>query len=82
MALYSSVPKIALKHKIQLIFIGENQSFRDQKTIGSKGWQYNNLISQNTLNGGDIKWMIESGIENKYLLPYQYPTDEEIKKED
>ena len=80
MALYSSVPKIALKHKIQLIFIGENQSFRDQKTIGSKGWQYNNLISQNTLNGGDIKWMIESGIENKYLLPYQYPTDEEIKK--
>ena len=38
------------------------------------------MISENTLNGGDIKWMIESGIENKYLLPYQYPTDEEIKK--
>ena len=78
MALYSSVPKIALKNKIKLIFIGENQSFRDQKTIGSKGWQYNNLISQNTLNGGDIEWMRELGIENKYLLPYQYPTNEEI----
>ena len=80
MALYSSVPKIALKNKIQLIFIGENQSFRDQKTIGSKGWQYNNLISQNTLNGGNIEWMLETGIENKYLLPYQYPTHEEINK--
>jgi N-acetyl sugar amidotransferase len=78
MALYSSVPQIALKNKIQLIFIGENQSFRDQKTIGSKGWQYNNLISQNTLNGGDIEWMLETGIDNKFLLPYHYPSLEEI----
>lgn len=80
MALYSSVPQIALKHKIKLIFIGENQSFRDQKTIGLKGWQYNNLVSQNTLNGGDIEWMRDTGFENRDLLPYQYPTVGEINQ--
>ncbi len=80
MALYSSVPQIALKYKIQLIFIGENQSFRDQKTVGSKGWQYNNLISQNTLNGGDIEWMYELGLKENDLIPYRYPSVEEIKE--
>jgi len=77
-ALYSSVPQIALRHKIKLIFIGENQSFRDQKTIGVKGWQYNNLVSQNTLNGGDIDWMRDAGFEDRDLLTYHYPTIGEI----
>ena len=80
MALYSSVPRAAINNKIQLIFIGENQSFRDQKTIGSKGWQYNDLVSQNTLNGGDIEWMREAGVNNKNLIPYCYPSIEEINK--
>jgi len=78
MALYSCVPQIALKYEIPLIFIGENQSFRDQKTIGSVGWQYKNLVAQNTLNGGDISWMLDAGFNNSELLPYLFPTTSEI----
>ena len=80
MALYSSVPQLALKHKIKLIFIGEHQSLRDQKTIGSKGWQYNNLVAQNTLNKGKIDWMYEVGFEDRDLLPFHYPKIEEINQ--
>ena len=80
MALYTSVPQIALKQKIELIFIGENQSFRDQKTLGLKGWQYNNAVAQNTLNGGDISWMHDAGFEDRELLPYHYPSVEEINQ--
>ncbi len=78
MALYTSVPKIALRYKISLIFIGENQSFRDQKTMELAGWQYNNMVAQNTLNGGDISWMLEAGFNVSELIPYHYPSVEEI----
>ena len=77
-ALYSSVPKIALKYKIPLIFIGENQSLRDQKTMGLLGWQYNNLVAQNTLDGGDISWMNNAGFRDSDLLPYVFPSVSEI----
>ena len=80
MALYSSVPQIALRNKIKLIFIGENQSFRDQKTFGEKGWKYNNLISQNTLNEGNIQWMRELDLDETDLIPYRYPTNKEINE--
>lgn len=78
MALYTSVPKIALRYKIPLIFIGENQSFRDQKTMELAGWQYNNMVAQNTLNGGDISWMLEAGFNDSELIPYHYPSVAEI----
>lgn len=80
MALYSSVPKIALKYKIPLIFIGENQSLRDQKTMGLLGWQYNNLVAQNTLDGGDIRWMHNAGFRDSELLPYVFPSVSEINR--
>jgi N-acetyl sugar amidotransferase len=79
-ALYSSIPKISLHYNIPLIFVGENQSFRDQKTIDKDGWIYNNMVNQNTLNGGDIKWMNDAGFKNNALIPYQYPSMNKINK--
>ena len=79
-ALYSSVPKTAIAEGINLIFIGENQSLRDQNTIGMKPWEYDDMEMQNTLNGGDIQWMKDEGLEEKDLIPYQYPEKEILKE--
>ncbi len=78
-ALYSSVPQMAIREDINLIFIGENQSLRDQKTMGEHGWQYDKVIEQNTLNGGDIDWM-RRVVSNEKLIPYKYPSPDEIAK--
>lgn len=77
-ALYGSVPKMAIKYNIELIFIGENQSLRDPKTIGRNPWEYNNISSQNTLDGGDISWMQDTESSMKNLIPYTFPTSKEI----
>lgn len=80
MALYSSVPKTAIAYKIPLIFIGENQSLRDRKTIDpEKPWEYNNLISMNTLGGGDLSWMKEVGFSDSDLIAYGFPDKSEVK---
>lgn len=80
MALYSSVPKTAIAYKIPLIFIGENQSLRDRKTIDpEKPWEYNNLISMNTLGGGDMTWMKEAGFKDSDLIAYGFPDKSEVK---
>lgn len=79
MALYSSVPKTAIAYKIPLIFIGENQSLRDRKTIDpEKPWEYNNLISMNTLGGGDLTWMRDAGISDVELISYGFPDKSEV----
>ena len=80
MALYSSVPKTAIAYKIPLIFIGENQSLRDRKTIDpERPWEYNNLISMNTLGGGDLSWMKEAGVSESDLIAYGFPDKSEVK---
>ena len=34
----------------------------------------------NTLNGGKYDWMLSDGIKKKHVLPYIYPSDEEMKR--
>ena len=62
MALYSSVPKMAIIYEIPLIFTGENQSLRDPNTLGENPWDYNLAVNQNTLTAviliGCTKWMV------------------------
>jgi N-acetyl sugar amidotransferase len=80
LALFSSVPQIAIKHKINLIFWGENPALQlgDMKTLGSNGYEGNNLKFMNTLQGGDIDWLINSGINKKLLMPYVYPSSKDF----
>jgi len=80
LALYSSVPQIAQKFKIPYIFIGENQNFRDPLTQTEDGWKYNQLINQNTLQGGDISWILREGLKESEIIPYIYPLNCEYMK--
>ncbi|MDC1382739.1 N-acetyl sugar amidotransferase [Candidatus Puniceispirillum sp.] len=81
MALYSSVPQIAIRYKIPLIFWGENPGVQlgDLKTLGKTGYDGNNLRNMNTLSGGGIDWMFNAGFVINQLTPYQYPSVESFE---
>jgi len=76
LALFSSVPQLAIRYDIPLILWGENPGLQlgDLKTLGRTGYDGNNLRYMNTLAGGAIDWIRETGLEFKELIPYQYPT--------
>jgi N-acetyl sugar amidotransferase len=78
LALFSSVPQIAIRYGIPLILWGENPGLQlgDLKTLGRNGYDGNNLRNMNTLSGGAAGWMIEAGVEQKEIIPYQYPSSE------
>ena len=82
LALFSSVPQVAIKYEIPLILWGENPGLQlgDLQTLGRNGYDGNNLRNMNTLSGGALDWIKELGFHEKNLIPYQYPTPEEFQK--
>jgi len=80
LALFSSVPQLAIRYGISLILWGENPGLQlgDLKTLGRTGYDGNSLRYMNTLSGATSDWMIEAGICRKDLIAYQYPTPEEF----
>ena len=80
LALYSAVPRIAILYQIPLILWGENPALQvgDLKTLGSTGYDGNNLRFMNTLSGGNLNWMQEEGFTSQDLISYRYPSSEEF----
>ncbi len=80
LALFASVPRIAIRYQIPLILWGENPGLQlgDMKTLGKTGYDGNNLRNMNTLSGGALDWMFEAGVELDSLISYQYPSGEEF----
>ena len=80
LALFSSVPKIAIQYQIPLILWGENPAMQlgDLGTLGTTGYDGNNIRNMNTLRGGDFEWMLEEGFSEKDLISYYYPTIKEF----
>lgn len=78
LALFSSVPQLAIRYGIPLILWGENPGLQlgDLKTLGRTGYDGNNLRYMNTLSGGSMEWMRESGLASQELIPYAYPSPE------
>lgn len=79
LALFSSVPQVAIRYQIPTIFWGENPALQvgDLKTMGRNGWDGNNLRYSNTLSSGHA-WMLESGYSPAELIPYVYPDVEQF----
>ena len=82
LALFASVPKLAIDLKIPLILWGENPGLQvgDMKTLSRKGYDGNNLREMNTLGGGDYSWMRKAGFYEKDIIPYRYPSHKEMNK--
>lgn len=80
LALFSSVPQIAIRYNIPLILWGENPALQigDLGTMGKSGYDGNNLRFSNTLCSGH-EWMLEAGFDLKQLVPYVYPSLEEFQ---
>ena len=66
LALYSSVPRLAIAYQIPLIWWGENAALQlgDLNVMGKDGSDGNNLRKMNTLAGGDITWLLNDEIKN------------------
>lgn len=82
LALFSSVPQLAIRYDIPLIFWGENPGLQlgDMKTLGRTGYDGNNLRNMNTLSGGALDWILEMHGDNGDLMSYKYPDLEEFEK--
>lgn len=80
LALFSSVPRLAIAYQIPLIWWGENAALQlgDLNVMGKSGSDGNNLRKMNTLSGGDISWLLNTGVEQKDILQYNYPSEKEI----
>lgn len=83
MALFASLPQIAIKYGINLIFWGENPGLQlgDMKALGRTGYDGNSLRYMNTLSSG-FDWMLECGFTKAELIPYVYPETSEFEKYD
>ena len=82
LALFSSLPQIAIKYKIKLIFWGENPSkiWNDSKAKSLKEYDGNILRNSNTLKNCDYLWMKKLSKDKSKIIPYIYPSVEQFKK--
>ena len=80
LALFSSVPRLAIAYQIPLIWWGENTALQlgDLNVMGKSGADGNNLRRMNTLGGGDITWLLSNKVRRNKIIPYKYPTQKEI----
>jgi len=80
LALFSSVPQLAIQYDISTIFWGENPGLQlgDLKTLGKTGYDGNNLRYMNTLSSG-LDWILDLGFSKKEVIPYLYPTPEDFE---
>lgn len=81
LALFSSVPRLAIAYQIPLIWWGENAALQlgDLNVMGKNGSDGNNLRKMNTLSGGDITWLINEELKKDKILQYLYPSEEEME---
>jgi N-acetyl sugar amidotransferase len=82
LALFSSVPQLAIHYNIPLILWGENPGLQlgDLNTLGRTGYDGNNLRNMNTLAGGGLDWIVDAHQDHGDLIPYRYPSLAEFEK--
>lgn len=78
-ALFTAPFRVAIDYGIPLVFFGENPALEagDRNTI-RPGWDATGIKFNNTLGGQGIEIWLGDGIEERDLLPYVFPTDEEM----
>ena len=83
MALYSSLPQIAIKYKIKLIFWGEGgngKTTNNNIIVNNKEYDGNLLRNENTLKNCDLSWTKDIIEDEAKLIPYKYPTERDFVK--
>lgn len=80
LALFSSVPRLAIAYQIPLIWWGENAALQlgDLNVMGKSGSDGNSLRNMNTLAGGNITWLLSNEVKRNQILQYVYPSEKEM----
>ena len=81
LALYSSVPKQAIKNGLKLILWGENPALQlgDLNTMGANPFDGNNIRNTNTVKQSADDWIENLEPQVESLYPYLYPSVEEYE---
>lgn len=80
MALFASVPRLAIAYRIPLIFWGDNPAIQfGELCAGSLNWDGNKMRNINTIAGGPDS-LLYKGLNEQDIIWYRYPPDDEIEK--
>ncbi len=78
-ALYATIPRLGIAYQVPLAFLGENPATHfGELGTGSLTWDANQFKNTNTIKGGHSIW-VDKDVSLKQLVPYQFPTDEEME---
>ena len=79
--LHGIVPRIAIAYKIPLVWWGESgaTALGDMAELSEEPWDASKLKYGNTLSGGGVGWLEESGIPLHKFNFYEYPSDLEME---
>jgi N-acetyl sugar amidotransferase len=78
-ALFTAPFRVAIDYRIPLVFFGENPALEaGDRNTSRPGWDATGIKYNNTLGGQGIDIWLGDGIEERDLLPYMFPTDEEM----
>ena len=77
-ALYATLPRVGIAYHIPLAFLGENPATQmGDLGTGSLNWEANKMKNTHTIAEGANVYRGGS-ITDQCLIPYRYPTDEEM----
>lgn len=82
MALFSTVPRVAIDMGVNTIFWGENPALQvgDSAVEGGDEFDGNNLRRLNTLSEGGHKWLYDNVRDDNLIDHYIYPDEIEFEK--
>lgn len=79
LCLYTVGARTAINYHIPLTIYGENPALQWGSGGGSLSGDGNNLRDNNTLQGGDMSWILEeASFDQRHLFWYNYPDQEDI----
>jgi N-acetyl sugar amidotransferase len=80
-ALFAAPFRVAIDYQIPLVFFGENPALEcGDRNTQRPGWDATGIKFNNTLGGQGIEIWLGDGIEERDLLPYMFPSDEEMAR--
>lgn len=79
-ALFATPFRVAIDYQIPLVFFGENPALEvGDRNTDRPGWDATGIKFNNTLGGQGVDIWLGDGVEEKDLLPYAFPGDEEMQ---
>ncbi len=80
LALFASLPRMAIGYQIPLILLGENPAIAWGTEVGSRDYDGNKMKYMNTLQGGDPQPIMTPDMQLKDVYWYRYPSDQEMER--